>query len=60
MKWRFSCYVCGYIYELQHRTIKNDMFFGKKKEGRPAINCPSCEMEDCETTIIGDMIGQRT
>jgi hypothetical protein len=59
MKWRFSCYVCGTTYELQHRGLDKDLFYGKKKEGRPTINCVECEMNNEETRIVGDMIGGR-
>ena len=60
MKWRFSCYVCGSIYELQHRSLHKEDFMNDNKKGRPMINCVDCEMNDCNTSIVGDMIGQRT
>ena len=59
MKWRFDCYVCGHRYELQHKSLHKDVFYGDKKKGRPSINCVRCEMEDCETKIVGDMVGNR-
>lgn len=60
MKWRFSCYVCGHRYELQHRQTHKDQFYGGKKEGRPMMDCPNCELNDCETMIVGEMVGGRT
>ena len=59
MKWRFDCYVCGHRYELEHRSIHKDAFRGAKKEGRPVLTCVSCLDEDCETEIVGDMVGNR-
>ena len=59
MKWRFDCYVCGHRYELQHKSLHKDVFYGDKKKGRPSITCVRCEMEDCETKIVGDMVGNR-
>jgi len=59
MKWRFSCYVCGHIHELQHRSIQKDAFYDQKKEGRPILTCIKCQDEGCETQIVGDMIGGR-
>ena len=60
MKWRFSCYVCGHNYEIQHRQLHKDQFYGNKKEGRPMMSCPNCELNDCETMIVGEMVGGRT
>ena len=51
--------MCGTTYELQHRGLDKDLFYGKKKEGRPMINCVECEMNNEETRIVGDMIGGR-
>ena len=54
MKWRFSCYVCGHVYDLEHRGIHKDAFYGLKKEGRPILDCPECVAQ-----VVGDMIGGR-
>ena len=59
MKWRFSCHVCGQGYELEHKSIHKDAFYGMKKEGRPMIDCASCDLEGAKTMIVGDMLGGR-
>jgi len=55
MKWRFSCYVCGQGYELQHRQTHKDAFYEPGKKGRPMLSCPECNAQ-----VVGDMIGGRT
>jgi len=54
MKWRFSCYVCGMTYELQHRQTHRDAFYEPGKTGRPTLSCPECDAQ-----VVGDMIGGR-
>jgi len=55
MKWRFSCYVCGQGYELQHRQTHKDAFYEPGKKGRPTLSCPECNAQ-----VVGEMIGGRT
>ena len=59
MKWRFSCYVCGHRYELQHRQTHKDQFYGGKKEGRPMKDCYKCKMDMVYTPIMGNLVGNR-
>ncbi len=60
MKWKFSCFVCGFIWEREHKDIDEvDFIFSEKKEGRPMVDCPKCRMDDFHTPLIGDLVGQR-
>ena len=60
MKWKFSCFVCGFIWEEEHRNIhESDFVFSKKKEGRPMVDCYRCKMDMIYTPIVGDLVGNR-
>ena len=60
MKWRFSCFLCGEIWEEEHRSIDKEHFiYSEKKEGRPLKDCYRCRMDEIYTPIMGEMVGQR-
>ena len=60
MKWKFSCFVCGFIWEEEHRNIhESDFVFSKKKEGRPMVDCPKCRIDDIHDPLMGEMVGNR-
>ena len=54
MKWRFSCHVCGEIYEIQHRQLHKTVFYTPERKGRPTLGCVKCT-----TSVVGDLIGGR-
>ena len=55
MKWRFSCHVCGEVYEIQHRQLHKTVFYTPERKGRPTLGCVKCS-----TSVVGDLIGGRT
>ena len=54
MKWRFSCHICGEIYEIQHRQLHKTVFYTPERKGRPTLGCVKCN-----TKVVGDLIGGR-
>ena len=54
MKWRFSCHLCGEIYEIQHRQLHKTVFYTPEKKGRPTLGCVKCS-----TKVVGDLVGGR-
>ena len=55
MKWKFSCYGCGMIYQIQHRSLQKSVFNTPEKKGRPTLSCT-----ECNTKVVGDMVGGRS
>ena len=54
MRWKFSCYGCGMIYQIRHRQIQKSVFNTPEKKGRPTLACT-----ECNAKVVGDMVGGR-
>ena len=60
MKWRFNCYRCPEIWDVEHRALdKSDFMNSDKKTGRPTLNCHTCDRHDRATPVTGEMVGNR-
>jgi hypothetical protein len=54
MIWKFDCFICGYRWQEEHRKIgKEDFVNSVKKEGRPMLMCPRCQLDKVQAPIVG-------